>query len=136
MTSTTTTTFTFPPPVVPKDNQFRVDSLLERRKNPKTHRVEYLVHWAGYPDSYNTWEPKENIHASLTREFDNAKPAVHFLPVDTEVIYIDGFPVYSSNCHRILMEVTNVNHFPFYSSKERPEVTVIDGFAFYDCRHK
>lgn len=114
---TSKTTFTFPPPVVPEDNQFTVSSLLERRKNPKTHRVEYLVQWAGYPDSYNTWEPKDSIHASLTREYDNAKrnersvsqrrSAVHFLPMDTEVTYIDGFPFYSSNNQRILEAVTD-----------------------------
>lgn len=39
--------------------EYRVEKIIkERTKNGKK---EYFIKWLGYPDSFNTWEPEENI---------------------------------------------------------------------------
>jgi hypothetical protein len=52
-----------PPDWVQGFKEFEVDRILKRRL--KTYgrgtRVEYLVHWKGYPPEDDTWEPLENL---------------------------------------------------------------------------
>ena len=35
----------------------------------KTRGVHYLVNWAGYPDTANSWEPASNVSVALQEEF-------------------------------------------------------------------
>lgn len=37
----------------PKDDFYKIDTVLKKRK--RKGKTEYLVRWAGYPDSMNTW---------------------------------------------------------------------------------
>ena len=40
-------------------NEYEVESILNHRKRGK--KLEYLIKWAGYDSSQNTWEPEENL---------------------------------------------------------------------------
>jgi hypothetical protein len=42
---------------------FIVEKIINRRivRISRKKRREYLVKWLGYDDSFNTWEPRENI---------------------------------------------------------------------------
>ncbi|MDI9313015.1 MAG: hypothetical protein QM535_22585, partial [Limnohabitans sp.] len=42
-----------------KEDYYRIEKIIRKRKNKG--KIEYLIKWLGYPDSYNTWEPAENI---------------------------------------------------------------------------
>ncbi|KAI6176798.1 Chromobox protein-like protein 3-like protein [Aphelenchoides bicaudatus] len=55
----------------PQNNIFLVEKLLDRRW--RRQRSEYLVKWMGYPDSENSWEPKQNINPVLVEQFDAEK---------------------------------------------------------------
>jgi hypothetical protein len=57
-----------PPPVIPDDNQYRVDTLLDRRLF--RNHLEYLVRWQGYGPEDDTWRPAEDIECSLRQEYD------------------------------------------------------------------
>ncbi|XP_054719433.1 uncharacterized protein LOC129229120 [Uloborus diversus] len=52
------------------DNEvFKVEKILAKRF--RHGRYEYLIKWKGYPNSQNTWEPKENILSpTLLEEFE------------------------------------------------------------------
>ncbi len=90
--------YTYPAPVIPEDNQFVVERLLDRRANPKTRHIEYLVRWAGYPPSYDTWESCKNIHPSVKQAFyqQEQRPAKQAFPKDTEVDNVDEYTFYAS----------------------------------------
>ncbi|RWR98866.1 hypothetical protein B4U79_08757 [Dinothrombium tinctorium] len=38
---------------------FRIEKILARRK--RKGKLEYLIKWLNHPESYNSWEPAENI---------------------------------------------------------------------------
>jgi len=41
------------------DEEYEVEKILGKRK--RQGGVEYLIKWAGYDNSQNTWEPEENL---------------------------------------------------------------------------
>jgi hypothetical protein len=55
-------------PVDPTDNQYLVKALVDRRLGPNGEE-EFLVQWAGYPDSFNGWVPTKDIYPALVRAF-------------------------------------------------------------------
>ena len=55
------------------DGCFVVKALLGKRK--RGHEVQYLVHWAGFTRSDDTWEPAANINADSIAAFERAHKA-------------------------------------------------------------
>jgi hypothetical protein len=53
-----------PPPIVPEDNQYEVEKILDHDK-----RRGYLVRWAGYDQSGDSWVKEQDIHKELVREY-------------------------------------------------------------------
>ena len=57
----------------PTSQMWDVASLLGRRLNADLNLFEYLVHWKGYPHSYDQWEPISNLECDdLIMEFELA----------------------------------------------------------------
>ncbi|XP_015789921.1 chromobox protein homolog 1 [Tetranychus urticae] len=50
------------------DKFYSVEEILGRRVFEG--KVEYLLKWQGYPDSYNSWEDTSNITSDLLYEFE------------------------------------------------------------------
>ncbi|KAJ9528726.1 hypothetical protein QJQ45_020662 [Haematococcus lacustris] len=70
-----------PPPVLEwleDAPHYEVHSLLKHRQVRFKKRMEYLVKWTGYDDTYNTWEPEANL-AGAPQILSRYK-AVHNLP--------------------------------------------------------
>jgi len=58
----------------PEDNQWRVESLLARRK--KRGVVEYKVKWLGFSELESTWERRQDIDPGCIDEYEEAQRAV------------------------------------------------------------
>lgn len=63
-----TTPTSHPPPVIPEDNQYTVEALLDKRKS--RGRIEYLVRWEGYGPEDDMWIPAVDIHQSLIDAYE------------------------------------------------------------------
>jgi hypothetical protein len=52
-----------PPELIDGEEEYQVERIMGHRKMGQGKKLQYLVKWAGYPDSDNTWEPVEQVHA-------------------------------------------------------------------------
>ena len=61
--TTTPPVVTTPPPVVTtQGEEFEVEQVVDARWVGRTRKtLQYLVHWAGYPISERTWEPRDTL---------------------------------------------------------------------------
>lgn len=42
-------------------DEYTVEVIRNKRKNPKTGATEYFIKWEGYAENENTWEPIDNL---------------------------------------------------------------------------
>ncbi len=52
-----------PPDLIQGTEEYEVKHLINHRCHGKSRMLQYFVKWKGYPESNNTWEPVQNIHA-------------------------------------------------------------------------
>jgi hypothetical protein len=52
-----------PPELIEGEEEYQVERIMGHWKTGQGKKLQYLVKWMGYPDSDNTWEPVEQIHA-------------------------------------------------------------------------
>jgi len=62
------TTVFHPPPVVSDDEQYLVETLLDKRVC-RGH-TQYLVRWKGYGPEDDLWRPASDIEQSLIRDYE------------------------------------------------------------------
>ena len=54
------------------EEEWEVKAILAHRYFGHQKKLQYLVKWHGYPDSDNTWEPVENLHANdLIQDYEH-----------------------------------------------------------------
>jgi hypothetical protein len=62
-----------PPIIVEGERQYVPERILDGCYDADTHQYKYLVHWEGYPDSEDTWEPYEELsHLTIFKQFQKA----------------------------------------------------------------
>ena len=65
-----------PPDLVDNEEEYEVETVLDSRLFGRRKRLQYLVKWAGYPDSDNQWVDKDDVFAEdKVREFKRRNPA-------------------------------------------------------------
>ena len=56
--------FTQPPPdLINGEDEYEVNRILAHRQFGWSKKLQYLIKWKGYPESDNTWEPTDQVHA-------------------------------------------------------------------------
>src|SRR6266446_7529345 len=56
--------FTHPPPdLIKGEEEFEVERIVAHQKFGRSKCLQYLIKWKGYPESDNTWEPADQVHA-------------------------------------------------------------------------
>ena len=59
-----------PPIIVEGERQYVPERILDGTFDDETQRYIYLVHWEGYPDSEDTWEPIDELeHLTIFKKF-------------------------------------------------------------------
>ncbi len=60
-----------PPDHINDQEQYEVETIRSHRCHGKKKQLQYLIKWAGYPESDNTWEPVDYIQApQLVKEYE------------------------------------------------------------------
>ena len=61
-----------PPDLVEGEAEWEVKAIRAHRYSGRQKKLQYLVKWLGYPESDNTWEPAENLHADdLIQDYEH-----------------------------------------------------------------
>ena len=70
------TPFTRPPPIIDSEEEYEIEYIRESRHFGRGRKLQYLVHWKGYPNSDDSWVDHKDLHApdALT-EFYLSNPA-------------------------------------------------------------
>ncbi len=56
--------FTRPPPdLINGEEEYEVERIVAHRQFGQSKKLQYLIKWKGYPESDNTWEPADQVHA-------------------------------------------------------------------------
>src|SRR6266850_2141241 len=68
--------FSHPPPdLIKGENEYEVETIRKHRLFGKNKKLQYLLKWKGYPESDNTWEPVEQLHApQLLKDYHSRHP--------------------------------------------------------------
>ena len=53
-----------PPDLIDGEEEYKVERIVNHRRHGWARRLQYLIKWKGYPESDNTWEPANQVHAS------------------------------------------------------------------------
>jgi hypothetical protein len=68
--------FTQPPPdLIDGEEEYEVEQICAHQRWGCHKTLQYLIKWKGYPESNNTWENADQVHApSLIRTYHRTKP--------------------------------------------------------------
>ena len=71
-----------PPELLPDDEEYDVEAILNSRPTRNKRGVEYLVKWLDYSDAENSWEPASGLHGvqQLIDEFHAKNPSAYKSP--------------------------------------------------------
>src|SRR6266478_592860 len=66
--------FTRPPPdLVEGEEEYEVERIIAHRMFGRSKTPQYLIKWKGYPESDNSWEPADQVHApDLLKRYHSA----------------------------------------------------------------
>jgi len=57
------TPFTQPPPIIDSEEEYKIENILDARRQGRGHKLQYLVYWKGYPHSDDSWIDHKDLHA-------------------------------------------------------------------------
>lgn len=66
---------------------YTVERVIAERRGKHGLR-EYKVHWNGYSEEHDSWEPASNLHASLVSEFEELRAAEQAQKQETDTVRI------------------------------------------------
>jgi len=68
--------FSWPPPdLINDEEQYEVEQIHNHRYFGHNRTLQYLIHWKGYPNSDDTWEPAADTHApNLVKAYHKGTP--------------------------------------------------------------
>jgi hypothetical protein len=52
-----------PPDLIDGEEEYEVERIINHRRHGRSRVLQYFVKWKGYPESDNTWEPADQVHA-------------------------------------------------------------------------
>jgi len=53
------------PDLIAGEKEYKVENIVNHRFYGRQRALQYLVHWRGYPDADNSWEPADQVHAPV-----------------------------------------------------------------------
>ena len=117
-----------PPDLINEIEEYEVEKIVDHQYHGRKKALQYLLKWKGYPESDNTWEPADQIHApDLVKEYHQRKPLTQ---IKEKVTQLKATPSTTSACapstkSTLISSLENlVPTSPFASSTTSPPLIV------------
>src|SRR5579863_8031361 len=82
-----------PPDLISGEAEYEVEQIRSHRRHGRRKQLQYLLKWKGYPESDNTWEPADQVHApDLVKAYHRRHQLEHIKATTTPLLS----PTYSS----------------------------------------
>src|SRR6267142_2030122 len=74
-----------PPELVEGEPEYEIERIVNMRCFGRNKKLQYKVHWKGYAEAHDSWEPVENIHApELLKEYhQESRTGIHHIHINT-----------------------------------------------------
>ena len=64
-----------PPDLINRENEYKVEAILNYQHHGKARKLQYLIKWSRYSYTDNTWEPADQVHAlDLVKSYHRKHP--------------------------------------------------------------
>jgi len=100
-----------PPELINDEEQYEVEQICNHRYFGHNRALQYLIHWKGYPDSDDTWEPTVDTHAlDLIKAYHKGTPLESIkagrLSLQTPISLHPGYRPRTSQLGRNFLDTT------------------------------
>ncbi|KAH9052072.1 hypothetical protein EDB87DRAFT_1693011 [Lactarius vividus] len=85
-----------PPNIIDGEEEWEVEEVWGEWQTGQAKKLQYLIHWKGYADAYDSWELATDMHApDLIREYKNKKAGVQLnvIDMDPPLLYGNRHPL-------------------------------------------
>jgi hypothetical protein len=65
------------PELIGAEEEYEVEAVRSHCRHGCHQKLQYLIKWKGYPESDNTWEPADQVHAPLLTKPYNWQHSIH-----------------------------------------------------------
>ena len=70
------TPFIYPPLIIDSEEEYEIKNILDTRQHGQGCKLQYLIHWKGYPYSDDLWIDHKDLRApDLLKEFYTSNSA-------------------------------------------------------------
>ena len=58
------------------EEEYEIESIIKSRRKGCGHKLQYLVHWKGYPSADDSWVDEKDVHTPELLETFNSHSAM------------------------------------------------------------
>jgi len=118
-----------PPDLINDEEQYKVEQIHNHWYFRRNRTLQYLIHWKGYPDSNDTWEPAADTHApNLVKAYHKGTLLESIktgrLSLQNPISFHSGYQPRTTQLGRELLDTPSYSTSPTLPSISTPSLSI------------